>query len=256
MTNIDAFLAHYGVKGMRWGVRRASTPRASRRERLETAYRTKMSDIDAKKKAAARIRTEKILITAGAIAVTAAVAAVVGKKLHSEFAPLSIKAGSSLQNVNDRGSDFDLNRITFATFKKRDNAVYRDKFAKEVASRMGSSGKVYANELKAVKDLKIPSKAQTKKLFQEWEKTRGITPPQGQSILTRMVNNNRGSQISGNKLAEDSFLSYVGKKGFDGIQDVMDQRNGYSAKAPLMFVNGAQALVYKGSELLKVVLDD
>lgn len=266
MTTIDDFLAHYGVKGMRWGVSRAKTPRASRRDRLEAAYRTKMSDVDAKTKADARIRTEKILITAGAIAVTAAVAVVAGKKLHTEFAPITLKAGSSLQNVNQHGKDLNLDKVTFATFKKSDNKIYREGFVKELLSRPGRpSNDVFATDLKAVKDIKIPSKSQTRKLFAEWEKSRGITPVTSKTVningvkrkvkldvTTRMINNNRNGQISNNTLTPDSFLGYVAKKGFDGVQDVMDQRSSsYRAKAPLMFVNGATSLVVKGAEALK-----
>lgn len=263
MTNVDTFLAHYGVKGMRWGVIRDKTPRASRRERLEAAYRTRMSDVEAKTKADARIRTEKILITAGSIAVTAAVSIAVGKKLHSEFAPITLKAGSKLQNVNQHGTDFDLDRITFATFKPKDNAIYRDKFSMELLRSVGrKSNEVYATELKAVKDIKIPSKATARKLFKEYEALNGIVPKTKstvtvngvkrtirKNVTARMIDNNRSRQISDPK--KNAFLAYVASKGYDGVQDVMDQRSGsYKAKAPLMFVNGAQAMVIKGAQAL------
>lgn len=251
MVHVDAFLAHYGVKGMRWGVRRDKTPRASRRERLEAAYRTKMSDVDAKAKANGRIRTEKILLGVGAVAAVTAISVVAGKKLHSEFAPISLKSGSNLQNVNQFGKKLDLDKVTFATFKKGDNLKYRENFTKELLGRIDSNGKVYATQLKATKDLNIPSKSQARKLFVEWEKSRGITPT-ASSVTNRMINNNRGSQALGNSVSDGSFLSYVGKKGFDGIQDVMDQRRGsLAAKAPLMFVNGAQSLAVAGEEFLK-----
>lgn len=263
MTDVDTFLAHYGVKGMRWGVTREKTPRASRRERLEAAYRTKMSDVEAKTKADARIRTEKTLLIAGGIAVAAAASIVIGKKLHTEFAPINLPKGSSLQNVNQHGTDFDLDRITFATFKPKDNALYRDKFSMELLRSVGrKSNDVYATELKAVKDIKIPSKATARKLFKEYEALNGIVPKTKSTVTingvrktvrsnvtARMIANNRTRQISDPK--KSAFLEYVASKGYDGIQDVMDQRRGsYAAKAPLMFVNGAHAMIIKGAEAL------
>lgn len=263
MTTVDTFLAHYGVKGMRWGVTRDKTPRASRRERLEAAYRTKMSDVDAKAKADARIRTEKTLAIAGGVLVGAAVAAVVGQKLHAEFAPPKIKSDTLLQNVNQHGKDLNLDKVTFATFKKNDNVIYQTKFAKEILSRPRQSNDVFVTQLKPLRDLKIPSKSQARKLFTEWEKSQNIVPKTGQSVTDRMINVNRSSQISGNVGGPNSFLSFVAKKGYDGIQDVMDQRKfSYGAKVPLMLANGAQSLVVKGAQaldsagLLKQIMDD
>ena len=49
-TETDAFLAHYGVKGMKWGVRRTKTAgdigRAEAKARIKKANRTKYSDDD------------------------------------------------------------------------------------------------------------------------------------------------------------------------------------------------------------------
>lgn len=261
---VDDFLAHYGVKGMRWGVQRNNGPRLTRRERLEKAYATKYGEAVAKTKVDSRIRTEKIIAISGAVLLTTAVAVVAGRELHKEFAPINLAKGTSFQNINQHGVDFDLDRITFATFKPRDNAIYRDRFSKELLMNLGrKSNEVYATELKAVKDLKIPSKATAKRLFKEFEAANGIVPKtsaiirkQGGGtkkirldVTTRMINNNRTRQIGDPK--KSAFLAYVSSQGYDAIQDVMDQRKGsYNAKTPLMFVNGAQAMVVKGAEAL------
>lgn len=263
---VDDFLAHYGVKGMRWGVQRNNGPRLTRRERLEKAYTTKYGEAVAKTKVESRLRTEKIIAISGAVLLTTAVAVVVGRKLHSEFAPINLKKSTLLQNINQHGTDLDLDRVTFATYKKRDNKIYREKFVDELLSRIGRGGdNVYATQLKPVKDLKIPSKAKARDLFVEWEKSRGIVPKTSSTIkingvtrkvksnvTTRMVNSNRSNQILGNKPGPDSFLAYVAKQGFDGIQDVMDQRKGsYNASKPIMFYNGAQSVAVKGAEFVK-----
>lgn len=263
--DVDNFLAHYGIKGMKWGVRR-DTPRLTRRERLEKAYSTKYGEAVAKTKVDSRLRTEKILLIAGSVTITAAASIVVGRKLHSEFAPVNLKKSTVLQNINQHGKDLDLDKVTFATFKKGDNKIYRGKFVEELLSRTGrGSDKVYATQLKPVKDLKIPSKAKARELFVEWEKSRGIVPKTSSTVkingvtrkiksnvTTRMVNSNRSNQITGNKPGPDSFLAYVAKQGFDGIQDVMDQRKGsYNASKPLMLFNGAQSVMVKGAEFIE-----
>jgi hypothetical protein len=249
--DVDDFLTHYGVKGMRWGVIRSKTPSVSRRERLTAAYSTKMSDVDARIKADARLKTEKTLLIVGGTTLVAALAVVAGKKLHTEFAPPRIKSNTLLQNVNQHGTDLNLDKITYATFKKRDNAIYKNDFVKELLSRPRQTNDVFVTQLKPLKDLKIPSKAQARKMFVEWEKAKKITPKAGVSITTRMINANRSSQIMGNKSSSGSFIDYVSKKGFDGIQDVMDQRKfKYGAKVPLMLANGAQSLMVKGAQAL------
>lgn len=76
-------LYHYGVKGMKWGVRKAYDPvgrkalvkeKSRYRQRLEEKYRSKGMTVDeAEKSASKRIRNERIAI--GAAAVVAAIAA-------------------------------------------------------------------------------------------------------------------------------------------------------------------------------------
>lgn len=52
MTNVDDFLAHYGVKGMKWGVRRAtSLAERSVANRESTPYRQAKIDTKARNKA-------------------------------------------------------------------------------------------------------------------------------------------------------------------------------------------------------------
>lgn len=76
--NKDGELRHYGVKGMKWGVRKEYEPvgrkKSKHRQRIEEKYRSKgMSDEEAEKAASKRIRNERIAV--GAAAVVAAMAA-------------------------------------------------------------------------------------------------------------------------------------------------------------------------------------
>lgn len=251
MTEAE-FLEHAGVKGMKWGIRKEE--QTTHRERLENKYRIAMTETEAKAKADARIRTEKAVAIVGAVVITTAVAVIVGKKLHTEYMPINLNEHTVLQNVNQHGKDFDLNRVTFATYTKGDNKIYRDKFAKELLMRPGrQSDDIFATTLKPIKDIRIPSKAKAKALFEEWEivSNGGLAKSKSKlSTTTRMINNNRGRQVGGQATVnKDSFLSYVASKGYDGVQDVMDQNSShFRAKTPLIFANGVNALTVAGAE--------
>lgn len=67
-TETEVFLAHYGVKGMRWGVRRAKTEgdirRAEDRARIKRANKTKYSNDDIRGARARQAKRARIYIAA------------------------------------------------------------------------------------------------------------------------------------------------------------------------------------------------
>lgn len=252
MTDTDDFLMHFGIKGMRWGVRKDSQPRLTRRERLEKAYATKYSVAVAKTKADSRIKTEKTLAIAGGVLVAAAVATVVGTKLHKEFAPINLKAGTKLQNINAFGKDLNLDKPTFATYKKRDNSTYAKKFVSELMGRPESRGRsAYRTVLESSKPIKAPSRSVQRKLFDAWKKERGL--PKGFTLEGM----NRGMMATGvTKPKSGDFLDYLSKRGFNAIQDTLDQGSShYRARRPLMVFDGSDTLTSLGSYLVDQILN-
>lgn len=243
----DDFLAHYGIKGMKWGVTRSSdSPRLSRADKLEIMYQRKYPAAVARTKAESRARTEKILAISGGILLTAAVATVVGKQIHKEFAPVILKEGSKLQNVNAFGDDLNLNKVTFATFKNSDNKTYAKKFAEEIIGR-SEGKKVYATTLKNSAQIKAPSRREAAKLFEAWKKERNIASSFTFKNLNRGMMANPGSSNS-----PDSFFTFVASKGYNALQDTLDQSSGHlKAKTPLMIFDGTANLMNQGSTVVK-----
>lgn len=180
---------HHGIKGQKWGIRRfqnedgtltsagkkrydddstqkikeASTEKKSdHRKKLEKKYRNQgLSKEDAEKAAEKRIKAEKVVAIAGAIAVTAAVAYVAKNKYCQEYTDSILKAGTKfqtitnnpLQNVDDR---------LYAAYKKTDKVIYKGLYGKQLASR---GNKVFNMTTEAVKDLKIPSRKKAAEVF-------------------------------------------------------------------------------------------
>ena len=118
--NHSTELYHFGIKGMRWGVRRfqnkngqltsagkkrydetdgQSIKKSKHRLNLEEEYRKGgLSKKDAEIAAAKRIKKEKILAAAAGLTIAAATAYVVNKKLKEKCDSI-IKSGKTLQRI-------------------------------------------------------------------------------------------------------------------------------------------------------------
>lgn len=191
-------LYHFGVKGMRWGVRRyqnkdgtltnAGLRRAKKFEqktnkeatriaekgitfknkskhrlKLEEQYKQRgLSDEQAQAAANNRIRTERAVTALAAVAATAAVATYAYKR-HKRSVDGIIKAGDNLQRI-ETTKDGKLHDVFYATNNAHDNRIYEGRFG---SARIKGYGKAYKMELKAMKDVKIASQDKAAKTFGE-----------------------------------------------------------------------------------------
>ena len=122
-TDVDDFLAHYGVKGMKWGVVKKKDPdrKSNHRINLEGHYIKKgLSAKDAAISADRRIKVEKAIALAGAATVTAAVAYAAGRYVGREFVDVKLKQGTPLQHITSTGNMQIKDLPLFTTFNKGD----------------------------------------------------------------------------------------------------------------------------------------
>lgn len=182
-------LCHWGIKGMRWGVRRfqnkdgSLTPagrkryddddsnpkveKSTHRSRLEAKYRQQgMSEAAAKAAANKRIKIEKIVAVTAGLTLAAATAYVANKYVKERVDGV-IKAGSKLQVVaNDANKD--LNRPFYAAYKKSDNTKYKGLLGQQLRTR---SNEVHKLTLTADQNIKVASRQKAAEAFANLYKT-------------------------------------------------------------------------------------
>lgn len=146
-------LYHYGVKGMKWGVRRSQAAldrAAGRKARRETKRRAKRRTKEYRERIVANAPTTKAI----------------SKKEFDNLSKSPVKVGgkqTSLYRVGGSNTSSSLGEISYVTTSKQDN----DRYVALLAPEHGRSKKKFQMDIEASKAIVSPSKKERVETFIE-----------------------------------------------------------------------------------------
>lgn len=252
----DTYLAHYGVKGMKWGVRKDDNRPSSKvtyKEKKSYKYQKKgLSKSEADAKAAKADKIRKVALVVGGVAVASAVAYAAGNHYVKNYVGINLKSGAMLQNVNDvGGSKPQKDGMLYVAFKNHDKKNYRQKYAWQISSEGGGKN-VYATKLSAIEPIKAPSNSKAKKLYQEYRNSVGkdAFAPSSYEQFNALLN------YKGSSSDKKAFSDFMKSKGYNAIIDMNDQNPLYGSKKPTILLDSHKSATTVGHEKIAKILTD
>lgn len=224
-------LYHYGVLGMKWGVRK---DRNTTNNTNNTNKKKKMST------------KTKVLIGAGITAV-ALTGAIIIKRYMDKYGNRTIKANKEIQHLG-KDAIHNLDKTFYASFIKSDNKKYLNPKA------VGHDNKwTIKQTITSTKDIKIAGKKETLNTFKNWAKNNDMY----QLKFKQFDNNKKSIEKAYNNFIKeapagseyyrkisDSFFKELSKKGYQATRDTFDQRS-MKTKAPIIIFDGLDNLKTK-----------
>ena len=266
----DDVILHYGVKGMKWGVRKNISDFGHKlydghKENLLYKYRTNgYSEKDAQEKLRKRLRNEKI--GAAALGLAAAGAATYfGKNyLQDEFFGRTLKKGSVIDTVTS-AEDLDKSSPFYGAFRNMDKMKYRGYLGRErrqkrldiqipyLRKRMGLDSPDNVMKLVAKSDVKIAPNKVAKESFEKLYKNDASFKSAADKIIRGYGWDIKGTNYekfnvglidgrynSESKNAVQKFYGALKEKGYHALNDLNDKKfSGYETSNPTVFFDNA-----------------
>lgn len=275
---MDGKLLHYGIKGMKWGVRRfrdkngdltsagkkrysesdGQPKKSKHRQKLEDAYvKNGLTKKQAEELADKRIRTEKIVAAAAGITVAACAAYVANKQIRKRIDGV-IKEGSALQRIEMQDTNGKLHDVFYAAQGRRDSKRYKNLLGMQ---RQQQTGQAYIMKLKTGSDVRVASQKRARDTFKELYES----DSEFRSKLSTFVSVNGKSKLSNREATkyyeqfnqalvnpsirdskiDQKFYGRLKSAGYGAIQDINDMKfSGYNAKNPLIVFDNSKNSIF------------